>query len=98
MADVMTDILSAIVFMSVVVALAAGVLWAVDRRTLPKEASTEEKKAFVDQGTERWRDRYRKATAVMAAPILGNLVALITKAETGLSCVILDCYCVSVFA
>src|SRR5450631_37524 len=75
--------------MSLVFGLAAGVLWLVDRRTLPKEASKEERTAFVDQRTGRWQDRYRKATAVMAAlSIVGNLVVLITKAETDISCVI----------
>ena len=38
----MTDVLHTIVFMAVVVSLAAAILWLVDKRTLPKEASKDE--------------------------------------------------------
>ena len=84
-----SQILTIFVFMGAVVGLAAFVLWLVDKRALPKNSSEEGRKALVRQRTGRWQDRYRKATAVMAAlSVVGNVVALITKAETDISCVI----------
>ncbi|MGA7558270.1 MAG: hypothetical protein WCF61_09765 [Terriglobales bacterium] len=87
--DTAFQILTIIAFMAVIVGLAALVLSLVDKWTLPKEASEEEREAFINQRTERWQDRYRKAIAVMAAlSIIGNVIAMITKAETGISGVI----------
>lgn len=84
-----TDILGTIIFMSLVVGLAASILWLVDKRTLPRGASKEDRKAFVDQRAGRWQGRYRKAMAVMAVlSIIANVAALITRAETSIWCVI----------
>jgi hypothetical protein len=78
----MADVLFAIVFMTLVVGVAAGILFLVDRLTLTPETPVEDRKALVARRTARWQTRYRKVFAVMAAvsiPI--NLVAIVTKSE-----------------
>jgi tellurite resistance protein TehA-like permease len=87
--DAAFQILTIVVFMALVVGLAALVLWLLDKRTLPKGASQEERKAFVDQRTGSWQDRCRKGMAIMAAlSIIANVAALITRSDTSIWCVI----------
>ena len=50
----------------VLFSLAAGILFVVDRLTLPKTLSVEERKAAVDLRTGRWRAGYLLTTFAMA--------------------------------
>ncbi len=78
----MYDILGAVIFMSIVAGLAAGILWMVDRWTLPGKSSAEERVAAVNRRKVRlvrfWRILFA-GMAIISLPL--NWFALITKKE-----------------
>lgn len=77
----MADILGVLIFMTLVVGLAAGILWLVDNRTL-RGLTEEEKAATVNKRRARWSQLWRVAFVVMAAVSLPvNLVGLLRKRE-----------------
>jgi hypothetical protein len=74
------QMLEFVAFMALVFGIAALVLWGVDRRTLPRTLSSEDRKWAIDQRTSRWRGRWIKAQLTMAMlSILLNAVGLFTK-------------------
>lgn len=78
----MHDVFFAVIFMTLVFGLAAGILWLVDKWNLPRGASQEERTEIVEERTGRWGARWRNAFIVMAAiSIPVNLAGLITKTE-----------------
>jgi heme/copper-type cytochrome/quinol oxidase subunit 1 len=78
----MSDILFIIVFMGIVVGLAAGILWLIDKLTISRGSNAEEKAATVERRTVRWQRGWRICFIAMAAISLPiNLVGLIRKTE-----------------
>ncbi len=78
----MGDLLSAVIFMGIVVVLAAGILVVVDKFSLRKSLTEEERAAAVDKRSERWGRAWRIffcAMAVVSLPI--NVLGLIRKTE-----------------
>ena len=54
----MFDVLMSVVFMAIVVGLAALILLLIDRFTLRRASSKEDRAAIVSVRSERWRRRY----------------------------------------
>ena len=78
----MGEILTIVVFLGIVFALAAGILVIVDKFSLQKGLTEVEKAAAVDQRSERWGRAWRIffcAMAVVSLPI--NVLGLIRKTE-----------------
>jgi hypothetical protein len=78
----MSDLLGTVIFMTVVFGLAAGILWLIDRWTLPRGSSTEEKAAIVRRRSARLGKVWRRsfiAMALISLPL--NWFVLITKKE-----------------
>jgi hypothetical protein len=51
----MYDVIGIVVFMAIVVGLAAGILFLVDRLTLRSGLSEEERRSLVEKRTQRWQ-------------------------------------------
>jgi len=78
----MEEILTIVVFMGIVFALAAGILVVIDKFTLRKGLAKEEKVTAVAQRTARWQQRWRILFVVMAAISLPlNWIGLLRKTE-----------------
>jgi hypothetical protein len=74
------QVLEFVLFMALVFGIAALVLWSVDRRTLPRTLSSENRKRAIDKRTSRWRGRWIKAQLTAAIlSILLNGFGLFTK-------------------
>ena len=63
----MSDVIGIVVFMAIVVGIAAAVLFVVDRLTLRGNLSAEERKKVVGRRTEKWRRAWGLFYMSMAA-------------------------------
>ena len=78
----LNDVLGAVIFMSIVFALGGGILWFIDKWTLPGQLSKEEKAAVVAKRSARWSKIWRIFIALVAAISLPvNFVGLVRKTE-----------------
>jgi hypothetical protein len=78
----MYDLVVCVVFMAIVVGLAAGILWVVDKCSLPQGVTPEERKAIVEKRTGRWQGLWWKFFVAMAAISLPlNAIGLLRKTE-----------------
>jgi|CZKJ01.1.fsa_nt_gi hypothetical protein len=66
----MFDVKMTIACLLVLFSLAAGILFVIDRLTLRKTLSAEERKAAIDTRTERWHRRWNSFFFVMAFIVL----------------------------
>lgn len=70
----MQDVLYAIVFMSLIFGLAAGILFVLDRLTLKKHSTAEEKAIIIAKRTERWQKSWALFQACCA--VLALIVSI----------------------
>jgi len=54
----MYDVIGIVVFMAIIVAVAAGILFVIDRLSLRSELTDEERRNFVAKRTQRWQHRW----------------------------------------
>jgi FlaG/FlaF family flagellin (archaellin) len=63
----MSELIGIVVFIAIVVGLAAGVLFVLDRVTLRSGLTAEERKSIVEKRTRKWRRRWLLFYVVIAS-------------------------------
>jgi hypothetical protein len=63
----MAEVIGIVVYMAIVVGIAAGLLFLFDRVTLRSGLATEERKSIVERRTRKWQRRWWRFYVAMAS-------------------------------